>query len=259
MSEKGKELAKAEPQTEPQALLRLAVESGADVEKLERLMALQERWEATQARKAFLEAMGELQAEMPTIIKTRQVCDRSGRVMYKFASLDQIIAAMQPHEHKHGFTHRWEYDATPEGVLLVSCIVQHAGGHAEKTTVRVPPTKGMNTNAAQDQRVMEQYGKRGSYEGAFGIATAAEDIDAQIDADAPSIDAKQAAEIAALVKSTQTPLARMLAYVSRASGRTVDAIAYIPASMYADVMRTLHARKTGGKRGAQAEQEDLPL
>ena len=37
----------------PSHLLQMAVQQGADLDKLERLMALQERWEATEARKAY--------------------------------------------------------------------------------------------------------------------------------------------------------------------------------------------------------------
>ena len=45
----------AVPSTTPAALLAMAVQQGADLDKLERLMALQERWEANEARKANVE------------------------------------------------------------------------------------------------------------------------------------------------------------------------------------------------------------
>ena len=41
----------------PMEMLDRAVSNGASVETLERLMNLQERWEANQARKAFDDAM----------------------------------------------------------------------------------------------------------------------------------------------------------------------------------------------------------
>ena len=59
--------------TTPSDLLRLAVEQGADLEKLEKLMDLQERWESNQARKAFVEAMAEFKKNPPEIFKTKQV------------------------------------------------------------------------------------------------------------------------------------------------------------------------------------------
>ena len=38
----------------PMAMLQIAVQQGADLEKLEKLMALQERWEATEALRRAL-------------------------------------------------------------------------------------------------------------------------------------------------------------------------------------------------------------
>ncbi len=41
----------------PQQMLAIAVQQGADLQKLEKLMELQERWEKNQARKAYVAAM----------------------------------------------------------------------------------------------------------------------------------------------------------------------------------------------------------
>ena len=54
----------------PMQMLTQAVERGASVELMEKLMALHERWEANQARKAFDGAMAAAKAEIPVIAKT---------------------------------------------------------------------------------------------------------------------------------------------------------------------------------------------
>lgn len=41
----------------PMQVIAQAVANGAPVETMEKLLALQERWEANEARKAFVEAM----------------------------------------------------------------------------------------------------------------------------------------------------------------------------------------------------------
>ena len=51
----------------PMAMLQVAVEKGASVEQLERLMALQERWEANEAKKEFVAAMTRFK-ENPRVI-----------------------------------------------------------------------------------------------------------------------------------------------------------------------------------------------
>ena len=63
----------------PSDLLRIAVQQNADLDKLERLMALQERWEAAQARNA-LKASGRadaaaLAAAERKVEELRQVCE----------------------------------------------------------------------------------------------------------------------------------------------------------------------------------------
>ena len=53
----------------PSVLLAMAVQQGADLDRLERLMALQERWEANEARTAFVAAMTAFKAEPLEIFK----------------------------------------------------------------------------------------------------------------------------------------------------------------------------------------------
>uniref|UniRef100_UPI001B806662 hypothetical protein n=1 Tax=Xenorhabdus stockiae TaxID=351614 RepID=UPI001B806662 len=43
--------------TAPMKLIEMAVSSNADIDKLERLLELQTKWEAGQSRKEFLDAM----------------------------------------------------------------------------------------------------------------------------------------------------------------------------------------------------------
>ena len=52
----------------PMAMIDRAIASGAGIETLERLMALQERWEATQAKKVYDEAMKAAQEEMRPVL-----------------------------------------------------------------------------------------------------------------------------------------------------------------------------------------------
>jgi len=49
----------------PAQLLQIAVEKGLDVSNLEKLMDLEDRWEAKQAKMAFNNAFSKFQAEGP--------------------------------------------------------------------------------------------------------------------------------------------------------------------------------------------------
>jgi len=176
MTEK-KEAAEVATSSSPAELLRLAVQNNADVDKLEKLMALQERWEANQARKAFVLAMAAFQKQCPAIENTKEVNDRNGKLLYKHAPLCDIIPITGPIESELGFSHRFDTEPIDGGGAKVCCIVTHKEGHSERTTVNIPPTKGMNTNASQDHGIAITYGEKYSYRAAFGIVTGIEDVD----------------------------------------------------------------------------------
>src|SRR5690606_36377667 len=88
-----RETAVAAPSTTPSDLLRLAVQQGADIAKLEQLMALQERWEANQARKAYVEAMAEFKKNPPEIFKDKTVSFKTdkGNTTYDHATIGNVV------------------------------------------------------------------------------------------------------------------------------------------------------------------------
>ena len=63
----------------PVELLRIAVSQNADIDKLTKLMDLQERWERNEARKAFVVAMNAFKSAPPTISKNKQVSFQSSK------------------------------------------------------------------------------------------------------------------------------------------------------------------------------------
>lgn len=76
----------------PMQLLQIATEKGADVAQLERLMDLQLKWEANEARKAFVEAKAAFYKDAPEITKNKHVGFTSrrtgGDTDYWHATLD---------------------------------------------------------------------------------------------------------------------------------------------------------------------------
>ena len=63
------EIEKAEP-VSPNRMIQLAIEGNADLEKLEKLLGLQERYEANEARKDFASDFAVTQANVEAVIKT---------------------------------------------------------------------------------------------------------------------------------------------------------------------------------------------
>ena len=62
----------------PGELLAAAIERGADLTLIDKLIALQERAERTAARTAFEEAMAEVRAELPPIKRNRRAATFAG-------------------------------------------------------------------------------------------------------------------------------------------------------------------------------------
>lgn len=50
----------------------LAMERGADLDKLQQLMELQQRWEASEARKAFVAALDAPVVSLPAVVALHQ-------------------------------------------------------------------------------------------------------------------------------------------------------------------------------------------
>ena len=63
----------------PASMMQIALSRGADLDKLEKMLALQERWEANEARKAYHTAMAAFKAAPPEIEKDKKVSFGAGK------------------------------------------------------------------------------------------------------------------------------------------------------------------------------------
>ena len=158
--------------TSPAKLLELAVSKNADLDKLEKLMDLQERWDAQQAKKAYYLSLSKFQKNCPPILKTKAGYDKR----YYYAPLDQIISVIKSSLFKSQLTYRWEQDEK-DNKIMVTCIITHVDGHSEKTTLQSDPDTSGSKNTIQAKGSTVQYLRRYTLESALGIATSATDND----------------------------------------------------------------------------------
>lgn len=159
----------AAPAMTPRNLIALAVEKGAAVDQLERLMALQERWEATEARKAFNVAFADFKAEAVKIVKGTEVKD--GPLKGKFhANLFDVIEATTPHLSKHGLSISWRLSKDEPAWMEVSCTLRHIGGHSESVSMGAAPDTGPGRNAIQARGSAKTYLERYTATAILGLA-----------------------------------------------------------------------------------------
>lgn len=161
----------------PNDLLALAVSKGADVDQLGKLMELQLRWEANEARKAWVEAMAAFKLDAPIILKTKHVNQGAGKAQYDHAELDKVCEAVISGLNKHRLQHRWEAEQVAGGILNISCIIQHKLGHSERTTLAGPADTTGGKNSIQAIGSTVTYLQRYTLLAATGLAAKNQDTD----------------------------------------------------------------------------------
>jgi hypothetical protein len=162
--------------TTPMEMLSRALGMGATPETLEKLLALQERWERNAARKAYDEAMAAAAAEMPTVIKNRAVSHGMGKANYKYEDLAAIEATVRPVLSKFGLHYRWR-TAQEADRISVTCVISGHGHHEENSLSGLPDITGAK-NAIQAIGSAVTYLQRYTLKAALGLA-ASQDDDAQ--------------------------------------------------------------------------------
>lgn len=163
----------------PLQLISLAVQNGAGVEQLEKLMALQERWEANQARKKFFEALAEFQKKSPVLKKAKiaNVTSKTGgSFQYKYADLGSIVAEIKEPLADLGLSYRWEFEQIGDR-MKVTCIVSHVAGHSETTSMEGGKDSSGFKNEIQQAGSTHTYLQRYTLIGALGLSTADQDND----------------------------------------------------------------------------------
>lgn len=158
--------------TTPAQLLEIAVSQGADLDKLERLMALQERWEANEARKDFIVAMSAFKSEPLEIYKNKQVgyTTKDGEfVGYKHATLSDVANVVIPAMARHDLSHRWDVKQDA-GRIIVTCVVTHKRGHSETVSLDGSPDNSGKKNAIQQVASTVTYLQRYTLLLATGLA-----------------------------------------------------------------------------------------
>lgn len=158
------------PMTTPATLLQMAVQQNADLDKLEKLMDLQERWQAEQAKRAYSEALAGFQSKLDPIIKTRQGHN------CKYADMDDIAQAIRPILENYGLSYTFKQEQE-NNVITVTCTVRHKDGHSESTKLSAPSDTSGGKNAIQAIASTVTYLRRYTLTGTLGISTGNEDTD----------------------------------------------------------------------------------
>ena len=201
----------------PMAMIDRALTSGATPETLGKLMDLQERWEASRAKKTYDEAMKLAQSEMRPVLMNAN----NDQTKSRYATYEALDSAIRPIYTRHGFTLSFNTADCPlEGHVRIVCEVA-CGGHSTFPHIDMPAdgkgakggdvmTKTHATGAAIT------YGRRYLLGMIFNITTTKDDdgngASGNPDLALP-ITADQFIELRDLLEQSGSNEADMLAYV----------------------------------------------
>lgn len=222
----------------PAEMLMMAVQQGADIEKLEKLMALQERWEASQSRKAFDAAIANAKAKIKPIIKKREVdfTSSKGRTNYKYEDLALIAEEVDPILSEFGLSYR--YRAKQEGARLsITCVVSHRDGFSEETTLTAGNDDSGNKNGLQGIASAATYLQRYTLKLALGLSAAKDDDGRNAGSKAETISDEQLANLKALAEEVGANKEQFLKYFK------IETLSDLPAAKFKDAISALEKKR----------------
>ena len=222
----------------PMDMVGRAVASGASIEVVEKLMALHERWEANQGRKAFDEAMAAAKAEIPVIFKSREVdfTSTKGRTHYRYEDLAEIAKTINPILGKHGLSYRFRTTSPANEPVTVTCIVSHRQGYSEENTLSAGRDESGNKNSIQAIGSTLTYLQRMTLKAALGLAASADDDGKAAEA-VETITDEQVNALRDLIEEVGADLPKFVAYLR------VESLADLRQSDFKRAVAALEAKR----------------
>lgn len=216
------------PSQDPNNLIALAVEQGADPEQLGKLLDLQERWQAGEAKKSYFNALSQFQSIVPALKRTKQGHN------YKYTPLPDIAEQIRKPLLDCGLTYRFEMDHSE--FIKVACIVTHVDGHSERTEMSAGADTSGSKNDVQAVGSTVSYLQRYTLIGALGITTADEDMDGRL-SKGETIDNEQLANLESLIGEVNANRPQFLKYLK------VKELEELPVSRYAQAVSALEKKR----------------
>lgn len=226
--EKAKYEVATKPETTPAMLLNLAIDKGADIEKLSQLMELQIKWEERESRKAYVLAVSKFKADPPDIYKDK-INKQFGS---KYSSIDALVNPTIPFLSKQGLSHSWDYGTTEGGWPSVTCILSHSCGYSQAVTMSAPPdiSGGGSKNPIQQIKSTQTYLKIATFEAVTGLVSKEANLDDDGNASGDNyLDDKQLSTITDFVNAKNVNLPKFLEYLKVKSLETILAKDYLKA------------------------------
>jgi hypothetical protein len=220
-----------------QVIERAALNPDIDVEKMERLLAMQERILTHGAKMAFNDSMRAAQSEMPKIKRNRE----NKETHSKYADLEAVTDQAVPIYTKHGFSVSYgTADCPITGHYRVTALCAHSGGYERQYQADVPidntgPKGTQNKTMTHGFGSTMSYGRRYLICLIFNITLTNEDKDGNQPGSVITDD--QVTNLMDLAEEVKADRQKFLAYMK------VEKLADIAAKDYQKAVKALEAKR----------------
>jgi hypothetical protein len=159
---------------------RLARDPAVDVEKLERLIAMQERIMRHNAKAAYESQFSQMQPKIPVIDEKGRI-EVKGSLRSTYAPLEDIHDVIKPILSEYGFAirHRTEWPQDKPNIIRIVGILSHAQGHSEESVFEAPMDRSDYRTDIQSMGSTVSYGRRYTTIDLLNISTRRIDNDGQ--------------------------------------------------------------------------------
>ena len=141
-----------------EVISKAARDPNVDIDKMERLLQMQERVSARQAEQEFATAFAQMQPNLP-YISARNAIVHNGKKIADYADWPSISRAISPILCDHGFGLNFSFDNSADSVT-VTARLKHVGGHTETNSVTLPSDTSGSKNKVQAIGSSLTYGQR---------------------------------------------------------------------------------------------------
>jgi len=219
----------------PASMMQAAISGGMDLEKLEKFMELQEKYELREAKKAYHQAMAQFKENPPEIEKDRHVSFGEGKTSYSHASLANVTKKINSGLSKHGLSATW-VTTQNNGSITVTCRITHQLGHSEETSLTASPDTSGSKNSIQAIGSTISYLERYTLLALTGLATFDMDDDGK-EGEVEYITEKQVHTLTDMMLDKEADEAKFLEYMK------IESLEKMPASKFSQAVAALKAKK----------------
>lgn len=150
---------------------KVALDPNVDVEKMVKILDMQERVLDKQAEFEFNQAMSKAMAEIPSFEKGKEGHN------FKYATFESINKKVKPIIAKHKLFITFMTDFQSDNHVMITAKITHESGHSQETSMRFPFDASGSKNTIQATGSAISYGKRYTMNALLNITTHDEDDD----------------------------------------------------------------------------------